>query len=114
LDVEGAPPSKEVVLVNRAIATSGDVFQRVEIDGRRYSHIVDPRTGLGLTDHGLVTVIARDCVTADSLATAVSVLGPEQGMGLLESTRGVEGQIVRRPEQVIEVVGTRGFGRYVE
>jgi FAD:protein FMN transferase len=114
LDVEGAPPRKEVILVNRAIATSGDVFQRVAIDGRRYSHIVDPRTGLGLTDHGLVTVIARDCVTADSLATAVSVLGPEKGMSLLEATRGVEGQIVRRPEQAVEVVETGGFDRYVE
>ena len=56
-------------LKNAALATSGDLFQFVEIAGTRYSHIVDPRTGIGLTDHSQVTVIAQDCLTADALAT---------------------------------------------
>jgi FAD:protein FMN transferase len=114
LDVAGAPPARFALLEFEALATSGDVFQRLEIDGQRYSHIVDPRTGVGLTDHSLVTVIARDCTTADSLATAVSVLGPAAGLRLLERTRGVEGQIVRKPAEAIEVIETRGFRRHLE
>jgi len=68
-----------LVLAHAAVTTSGDAFQFVEIDGVRYSHIVDPRTGLGVTGRTAVTVIAPDATTADALATALSVLGPEEG-----------------------------------
>jgi thiamine biosynthesis lipoprotein len=112
LDVTNAPPARFVLLAHRALATSGDVFQRLEIDGQRYSHIVDPKTGLGLTDHSLVTVIAPDCTTADSLATAVSVLGPEAGLKLVEGTRGCAASIVRAPGLRIEVTESRRFQRY--
>jgi thiamine biosynthesis lipoprotein len=64
-------------LRNAAIATSGPTAQFVEIDGIRYSHVIDPRRGIGLT-HGLVArVIAPDGATADALATAATVLGFE-------------------------------------
>lgn len=69
-----------LLLKNCALATSGDLFQHVLINGVRYSHIVDPRTGLGLTDQSLVTVVAKDAMTADALATSISVLGPERGL----------------------------------
>ena len=69
-----------------AVATSGDMMQFVIIDGKRYSHIVDPKTGIGLTDHNQVTVIAPDGITADGLSTAVSVMGPEKGLKLIETT----------------------------
>ena len=104
LDTSGAPPPQIVVLANRAVATSGDVFQRVEIGGKRYSHIVDPHTGLGLTDHALVTVIAPDCFTANSFSTSVSVLGPERGLKLVEETPDVSALIVRKPGERIEFV----------
>ena len=107
LDVPSAPPPQIVLLRDRAIATSGDVFQRVEIDGRRYSHIVDPRTGLGLTDHSLVTVLAPDCLTADSLATAVSVLGPERGLELIEETPDSAAHVARIPAEKISIVKSR-------
>ncbi len=55
---EDGAPTREICLANAAVTTSGDAFQHVVIDGRRYSHIVDPRTGLGLTDRSGVTVIA--------------------------------------------------------
>jgi thiamine biosynthesis lipoprotein len=58
-----------------SVSTSGDTEQYVEIDGVRYSHIVDPRTGIGLRDQRTVTVIAQDGLTADSLATALSLPG---------------------------------------
>lgn len=81
-------------LSNAAVATSGDAYQFVEIDGVRYSHIVDPATGLGLTTRSSVTVIAPTGIQADSLASAVSVLGPEKGVGLIEDTSATEAFIV--------------------
>jgi FAD:protein FMN transferase len=104
LDAPDAPKGEIVLLSNSAIATSGDVFQHVEIDGVRYSHIVDPHTGLGLTDHSLVTILARDCATANSLSTTVSILGPERGMRLIEDTPGAAGRILRKPSDQIEVL----------
>lgn len=62
-------------LSSEALATSGATAQFVEIDGVRYSHVVDPRTGLGLTAHQTVHVRAPDGATADAWATALSVLG---------------------------------------
>jgi len=104
LDAPGAPPPQVIWLKNRSIATSGDMFQRVEIAGKRYSHIVDPHTGLGLTDHSLVTVIAADGMTANGLSTSVSVLGPERGLKLVEETPGAAARVVRRPGAKTEVL----------
>jgi len=61
------------LLRREAFATSGATAQFVEIDGVRYSHVVDPRTGLGLTTHRTVHVRAPDGATADAWATALSV-----------------------------------------
>jgi len=98
-----APPSRYLWLADRAIATSGDTWQFVEIEGRRYSHLVDPRTGIGLTDHSSVTVVAGDGITADGLASAVSVLGPEKGLKLIEDTPDTAAFIVRAPAGQVEV-----------
>lgn len=88
-------PSCYLRLKNAAVTTSGDAWQYVEIDGRRYSHIVDPQTGLGLSVQSSVTVVASDCTTADSYATAASILGPERGMRLIEDTPGASMLVVR-------------------
>lgn len=77
-----------IELVDAAITTSGDAFQAVEIDGARYSHIVDPRTGVGVVGPSAVSVIAADCTTADAAATAASVLGPEAGSRFIEGLTG--------------------------
>lgn len=82
--IENALPGKETIqLSNQAISSSGDTVQYVEIDGTRYSHIVDPRTGLGLTDRIAVTIIAPNGLTSDGLSTMVSVLGPDRSLPLL-------------------------------
>jgi len=60
---------------NCAISTSGDAEQFVIIHGIRYSHIVDPRTGIGLTNHITATVIAESGLLSDPLATAFCVMG---------------------------------------
>jgi len=75
-----------VPLHNAGISTSGDAEQHVEIEGVRYSHIIDPKTGMALTGRSSVTVVAPNGITADSYATAVSVLGPERGLKLIDST----------------------------
>lgn len=79
-----------VELSSCSIATSGDTFQNVEIGGKRFSHIVDPKTGIGVTDSFRVTVIARDGKTADALASSLTVMGPEKGISLVEKMNGVE------------------------
>jgi thiamine biosynthesis lipoprotein len=81
--------SKRYLIVSRcAVATSGDAFRYTLIDGARYSHIVNPKTGLGLVDAAAVTVVAPDGATADALASAVSVLGPTRGAALIEQVPG--------------------------
>ena len=72
-----------IELAEAAISTSGDTEQFVEIHGRRYSHVLDPRTGLGLTHRAMATVIAPEGVTADPLATALTVLDETEGRALL-------------------------------
>jgi thiamine biosynthesis lipoprotein len=85
----GTAPGSPIVVHDVGISTSGDAEQWVEIAGQRYSHIVDPNTGVGLTGHQSVTVVAGDTMTSDMLATAVNVLGPDDGMALVEGTPGV-------------------------
>jgi thiamine biosynthesis lipoprotein len=72
-------------LSNRAMATSGDYRNFFELDGRRYSHSIDPRSGWPV-EHNLaaVSVIADDCMSADAWATALLVLGPERAMQVAE------------------------------
>jgi FAD:protein FMN transferase len=104
LEDTNAPPPRFMFLQNVGVATSGDMFQRLEIDGVRYSHIIDPRTGIGLTNRILVSVIAPDCMTADALATAVSVLGAEKGLQLIDRTKGTAARILRPRDGRIEVI----------
>lgn len=106
-----APPSRFLTLANIAVASSGDKWQFVEIDGRRYSHLIDPRTGVGLTDHSSVTVIAPDALTADSLASAVSVLGPAAGVKLIDQTPGTAALILRAPSGKLETTESARWKR---
>ncbi|MCX7824241.1 MAG: FAD:protein FMN transferase [Verrucomicrobiae bacterium] len=107
-------PPHFIIASRCSLATSGDLFQHVEIDGKRYSHIVDPRTGIGLTDHSLVVVIARDGIAADGLATTVSVLGPRAGLKLIEATAGAEAFVARKLSDKTEWFESKGFRRFRE
>jgi len=106
LEADG-PPSRILILSRTAVATSGDLWQFVEIRGRRYSHIVDPRTGQALTERSSVTVVAPDGMTADGLASALSVLGPEKGLALADATPGVAALIVRAAGDGVETHESR-------
>ncbi len=86
-------------LSNCAVATSGDLEQFVEVDGKRYSHIIDPRTGIGLTTRLQVTVVTPEGMMADSLASALNVLGPAKGSAYVKTLPRVEAYFVQRKEK---------------
>jgi thiamine biosynthesis lipoprotein len=69
-----------ILLVNVAVSTSGDTYRFLAWEGQRYSHIIDPRTGLGITHRGLTRIQAPTSTLADVLATTVNVLGPVKGL----------------------------------
>ena len=95
-------------LTDGAVCTSGDYFRFVEIEGTRYSHIVDPRTGRPAASVHSATVLASDAMTADGWATALSVLG-EAGLGRLPA--GVEGLIILGEGTALRAVVSSGFRR---
>ena len=111
---EPSRPKRFVLLKHRALATSGDTFQFIELNGKRYSHIVDPKTGIGLTDHSLVNVVAKDCMTADALSKLVSVLPPHEALRIIERTPAVAARIVRKPHDKVEEYETQNWKAFVE
>ncbi len=103
-----------VALERRSLATSGDSQQFVEIDGVRYSHIVDPATGLGLTVRVQASVVAAEGGTADGLATAFCVMGEEKARVFLGKRPGVEARIQSvTADGRTRVWESRGFARLV-
>jgi thiamine biosynthesis lipoprotein len=110
LDVK-APPSRYLWLKHAALATSGDAYQSVEIDGKRYGHIVDPKTGLGLTDRAAVTIVASDCTTADSLATALCILGVDKGLSLAEQLPKVAALFLTESDGKGQTHESAGWGK---
>ncbi len=78
----------------------------------RYSHVLDPKTGLGLTERRSVTVIAPDGATADGLDTAACILGPEKGLALIEATPGAAGLFVRLTSDGQEVRKSKGWAGF--
>lgn len=79
---------------NAAVSTSGNYERFFEKDGKRYGHIIDPRTGWPADGCLSVTIVAPVLAYADGLATGVFVLGPDDGMKLVESLEGVHALIV--------------------
>ena len=78
---------QKLELHNCSVATSGDVFRFTIHNGKKYSHIIDPRTGYGITSQRNVTVIAKDGATADWLATACSILPVEKALELVKKEK---------------------------
>jgi len=93
---------------NVAIVTSGDYERFFMHDGKRYHHILDPRTGYPARGLISATIVAGDAETADALCTAVFVLGRERGMKLIESMSGVEGLVVDDNMDVAISKGLKG------
>jgi thiamine biosynthesis lipoprotein len=90
---------------NGAVATSGDYRNYMEVNGTIYSHILDPRTGYAaLSDTASVTVYASNCTDADAMATALFVMGPDEGIAWIE----------KRPEAEAMFLVRTGTGEIIE
>jgi FAD:protein FMN transferase len=105
---------KMLTLAHCAVATSGDMYNFVDINGKRYSHIVNPKTGIGLTHQRNVTVIANDGATADWLATACSVLPIRRAKRLIKKIPNADLLILEMQNGIIKSYQTQGFTRYFE
>ncbi|MBX3742765.1 MAG: FAD:protein FMN transferase [Akkermansiaceae bacterium] len=95
-----ARPDEVVVLSNAAVSTSGDLYQSVEIEGIRYSHILSPVTGLGLTRRVAAMVIADEAKLSDPLSTAACVLG-QDASGKLRQFPGLRELSVKTPQETL-------------
>jgi thiamine biosynthesis lipoprotein len=97
-------------LTDHAVATSGDYFRSFMLNGRRYGHILDPRTGLPVNnDCQAVSVIAPTCALAGILSTAGFILGAEEGLALIREQAGAEACITTESARH----QTRRFSSYV-
>lgn len=101
-------------LANAAVSTSGDAEQFVVIGGVRYSHIVNPQTGLGLTGRRSVTVVAKNGITADSMTKAVILLEPDLALKLIENLDGAATRIVRMTGKGEDLIESKRWTDYLE
>lgn len=100
-----------LLITNKAVTTSGDVYQFIEHDGKRYSHIVHPKTGYGITTRRNVTVIANDGTVADWLTKACSLL-PIGKAKKLVAQMNAEFLIAEMKDEKLLIHATKGFTRY--
>jgi thiamine biosynthesis lipoprotein len=101
-------------LTNAAVSTSGADEQHLEANGRRYSHVIDPASGMGLVNDITVTVVAPHGLEADGLDTAASVLGTERGLVLIESHRDAAGLILQRSNGRVTASTSARFRSLIE
>jgi thiamine biosynthesis lipoprotein len=102
---------RTVLLHNAGISTSGDTEQFIEINGVHYSHIVNPATGLGLTNRIQATVIGPDATTTDCLDTTLSLLGVKRGLELADSLPHIAALMVTKDDAQILTFPSRRFRR---
>ncbi len=93
IKVPNADGQPEMTFSNCAVSTSGDTEQSTLIDGKRYSHVVDPRTGVALTNRVQITLIAKDGLTSDPVSTALSLVSEAERTKLILSYPGTRGYV---------------------
>ncbi len=104
-DAENDPPLDTIQVANRTVATSGTYRRGVDINGRHYSHIIDPRTGASAEDILSSTVIAPDASEAGALATAFSVMTPTESQALAARLRNVDYLLVTASGETVASPG---------
>jgi len=100
-----------VPVSNACVVTSGDYERFAEVDGVRYHHILDPRTGRPSTGAMSATVVGPDAAVCDALATALCVMGPEQGLPLIERSGAYQAICVDMDGEVVTTQGLVGTRR---
>jgi thiamine biosynthesis lipoprotein len=114
-DAPGSRLAAVVLLTGGALATSGD-YRRVRvIEGRRRTHVVDPRSGRPVEQKvASASVTAPTCMEADAVATALMVLGPEEGLAWVEDRPWLEALLmVREGERTVETRASSGWHRWL-
>ncbi len=99
----------KIRLGDQAVATSGHYRRFVEIGGHRFSHIIDPRSGQPVGHPASVSVLASSALIADALATALTVLGSEAGLAMVDTLEGIEALIVEGDPQRPTILKSSGF-----
>ena len=102
---------RTLLMQNKAVTTSGDAYQFMEHNGKKYSHIIDPRTGYGVTSQRNVTAIANDGTTADWMATACSIVSIKKAKKMAEQL-GAEVLIAEIKKGKLAFHSTKGFKNY--
>ena len=100
---------KKIKLDGFTVATSGDYEQYFAVDGKRYHHILDPRTGYPSTGLRSVTIINKENTITDALATAVFVMGKENGLKLIETLDGTEAMLIDSDGKIFYSSGFEKF-----
>lgn len=103
-----------LTLRDKTVTTSGDMFQFLEIEGVRYSHIINPKTGLGSTYRIQATVISDNGMYADALASACTLMQPDECLNLINRVDDAEAVIYRSQNGEIEEWTTEGFSRFTD
>ena len=109
----GEPEMISLQMSNKTVTTSGDMFQFLEIEGERYSHIINPKTGLGSTSRIQATVISKNGMFADAYASALTLMEPEEGIELINSLESTEAVIFQEFEGVINEWSSDGYENYL-
>lgn len=102
-----------LLLKNTSVATSGDIYQHLDFNGKRYSHIVNPKTGIGLTHSSNVTAIAPGGAVADWLATACSILPPAKSLKLIKRFKDAALLITQSKHEVIKHRASPQFKNFI-
>jgi thiamine biosynthesis lipoprotein len=110
---EAGKPLLVLKFTDAAVATSGHYRRFASIQGKKYSHIIDTKTGSSSNKLASVTIIAKDATTADALSTAVIVLGAEKGLALIEKLTETEAVLITSPPKY-EIIKTTGAGKYIK
>ena len=114
LDSASKPFTRVLILHNAAVSTSGNNEQFLESNGKRFSHIIDPKTGTGLTSDISVTAVAKLGIQADPAATAVSVLGREKGLIFIENHPGLAAFILETESHKTYALESTSFTKLVQ
>jgi len=98
----------------KTVTTSGDMFQFIEIDGQRYSHILNPKTGLGAVNQIQATVISSNAMYADALASALTLMEPDEGIAFINQIEETEAYILMSNGDGYNEWETEGFSKFLK
>lgn len=101
--------TRVLLLTNAAVSTSGDAEQHLDAGGKRYSHVIDPRTGVGLISGMAVTVVARSGIDADAASTAIEVLGIKGGLAFVDGQPQLSAFVIATENGKSQAIASRRF-----